>query len=134
LSSFNLFKHTALFYETRNLLRSDQNWTWFPEIKMKTASVLAFSVVLFVALFLTSPKASNAALLDDLLISAEKATAFFPGAQAMPTGNEEMGEAEEPKTAAEIAENEREATKSPTEVAAEAEEAVRETAEETHQK
>jgi len=131
LSSFNLFKHTALFYETRNLLRSDQNWTWFPEIKMKTASVLAFSVVLFVALFLTSPKASNAALLDDLLISAEKATAFFPGAQAMPTGNEEMGEAEEPKTAAEI---EREATKSPTEVAAEAEEAVHETAEETRGK
>lgn len=92
---------------------------------MKTASVLALSGLLMTALFFMAPQDSEAALLEDFMISAEKATAFFPGAQASPVanpvGNEESMEVKTP------AEAERESTKGPDEVAREALETAQET-------
>jgi len=68
-----------------------------------------------------TPESTEAALFDNLFLSAQKATAFFPGADAGKTAAEQAAEAAEPK---EVGEAEREAAKTPTELANEAEEAV----------
>jgi len=78
------------------------------------------AAVLVVALVFSAPQECEGSLIDDFLVSAEKATAFFPGAAA-----------QEPDTPAELAEEaadpdiksqaelDREQSKSPDEVARE---------------
>jgi len=92
---------------------------------MKSVTVLAISALVFAALILTSPQNSEASVIDDFVVSAEKATTFFQGADAAKTEAELALEAAE--VAAKLpAEIEREATKPPLEVADEAAEAVAE--------
>jgi len=94
---------------------------------MKTAAVLAFSGLLIGALLIVKPKPLEAAMLKDFLITAEKATAFFPGAQPSPILAEETGEV---RTQGEIS---RESTKTPDEVSREALDSARETEEQAQE-
>jgi len=84
--------------------------------------MMLVAAVLVVALIFSSPQEVEGSLIDDFIVSAEKATAFFPGAHAQTTA-EQADEAAEAarKTQAEI---DREQTKSPDEVANEAAEAA----------
>jgi len=92
---------------------------------MNSSTYLGLAVVLVVALVTYFPQKSDGALIDDFLVSAEKATSFFQGADAAKTEAEVTAEAAETaaKTPAEV---EREATKSPQELADEVEEAAAE--------
>jgi len=93
---------------------------------MKSTKVLAVSALLLVALFLTTPQSTEAALLDDFLITADKATSFFQGAYALDTAAEAAAEAAEPKAPGEVEREAAEAAaKTPDEVADEALEAAR---------
>lgn len=86
---------------------------------MKKASVMAIAALLVVALIITSPQNCEGSLIGDFILSAEKATSFFPGAEAQgATTAEAADEAAElaAKTPAEI---NREQSKSPDEVARE---------------
>jgi len=92
---------------------------------MKSVAVLTVLAMVFALLVLTSPQNSEASVIDDFMVSAEKATTFFQGADAAKTEAELALEAAE--VAAKLpAEIEREATKPPQEVADEAAEAVAE--------
>jgi len=93
--------------------------------KMKSVAVLTVLAMVFALLVLSSPQNSEASVIDDFMVSAEKATTFFQGADAAKTEAELALEAAE--VAAKLpAEIEREATKPPQEVADEAAEAVAE--------
>merc|ERR1712212_894760 len=82
---------------------------------MKSSTVLVMSALMLLALFSSSSQNAEAALLDDFLISAEKATSFIQGAHAAPdTAAEIAAEAAEPKDPAEAS---RELAKTPDEVA-----------------
>merc|ERR1712168_1463232 len=84
--------------------------------KMKSVAVLTVLAMVFALLVLSSPQNSEASVIDDFMVSAEKATTFFQGADAAKT-----------EVAAKLpAEIEREAAKPPQEVADEAAEAVAE--------
>jgi len=90
---------------------------------MKSKTIFVISAFLLVSLILSSPQETEGALLDDLLMSADRATAFFQGAHAAPdTAAELAAEAAEPKEPGEV---EREAAKTPDELADEALEAAR---------
>lgn len=89
---------------------------------MKSTTILAVSALLLLALFASQQKA-EAALLDDFLMSADRATTFFQGAYAAPDTEAEIAaEAAEPKDPGEV---ERELAKTPDEVADEALESAR---------
>jgi len=87
---------------------------------MKKVSMILLAAVLVVALIFSTPQECEGSLVDDFLVSAEKATAFFPGAaaQGADTPAELADEAAElaSKTQAEL---DREQSKSPDEVARE---------------
>jgi len=78
------------------------------------------AAVLVIALVFSTPQECEGSLIDDFLVSAEKATAFFPGAAAQEpdTPAELAEEAADPdiKTQAEL---DREQSKSPDELARE---------------
>jgi len=84
------------------------------------------AAVLVVALVFSSPQEVEGSLLDDFLVSADKATAFFPGAHAQDTATTAAEAAEEAaddatKTQAEL---DRESTKTVDEAADEVAEAA----------
>jgi len=87
---------------------------------MRKASVMLVAAVLVIALVFSTPQECEGSLIDDFLVSAEKATAFFPGAAAQEpdTPAELAEEAADPdiKTQAEL---DREQSKSPDELARE---------------
>jgi len=87
---------------------------------MRKPSILLVAAVLVMALVFSAPKECEGSLIEKFLVSAEKATAFFPGAAAQEpdTPAELAEEAANPeiKTQAEL---DREQSKSPDEVARE---------------
>jgi len=85
-------------------------------------SLFLLSAILALSLLVTTQR-SEGAVLEDFILTAEKATAFFQGVSATDTQAELDEEATEQKTTAEI---EREATKTPDEVAQEAAETAEE--------